>query len=399
MKKLFKGYSPWGFLSFRHENQEPPWYLTGYTPVKKIHKAASMGDITQVQRMLEFGDVDVNITDRKKRSESVRTALHYACAHGQSEMVALLLWYDCNIEARDRDESTALIKATQRQHEECVKILLENGADPNAIDAYQNAALHYTVYNNTVSIAARLLAFNADTEVKTKHGYTPLILAVLENKQEMVELLLQSDANINALDNYKRSALIHAMRAQSKDMISLLLQQGADASLMDVYGATARSHAVFETFQVLSKDASSNHLEPTTGKDRNNFDVKQDDCTPCTYPTQDNEEKMVQLPAKEEENIDTVAKLGSQVALEHQEKELEICEDCSPKAETCPECYPKTSLDHKIINPKPTTEEDEHSISSKTCCSSRGPRLGGYHYPAWWLTSICNSRATESDDF
>ncbi|EGW08613.1 hypothetical protein I79_011844 [Cricetulus griseus] len=189
------------------------------------------------------------------------------------------------------------------------------------------------------------------------------------------------------------------MRAQSKDMISLLLQQGADASLMDVYGATARSHAVFETFQVLSKDASSNHLEPTTGKDRNNFDVKQDDCTPCTYPTQDNEEKMVQLPAKEEENIDTVAKLGSQVALEHQEKELEICEDCSPKAETCPECYPKTSLDHKIINPKPTTEEDEHSISSKTCCSSRGPRLGGYHYPAWWLTSICNSRATESDDF
>lgn len=72
MKKLFKGYSPWGFLSFRHENQEPPWYLTGYTPVKKIHKAASMGDITQVQRMLEFGDVDVNITDRKKRSESVR---------------------------------------------------------------------------------------------------------------------------------------------------------------------------------------------------------------------------------------------------------------------------------------------------------------------------------------
>lgn len=72
MKKIFKGHSPWGFLSFRHvstENQEPPRYLTGYMPMKKIHKAASVGDITEVQRMLEFGHVDVNITDRKKRSE------------------------------------------------------------------------------------------------------------------------------------------------------------------------------------------------------------------------------------------------------------------------------------------------------------------------------------------
>lgn len=70
MKKIFKRHSPWGFLGFRHaENREPPWYLRRYTPVKKIHKAATAGDITQVQRMLEFGNVDVNVTDRKKRSE------------------------------------------------------------------------------------------------------------------------------------------------------------------------------------------------------------------------------------------------------------------------------------------------------------------------------------------
>ncbi|XP_051056511.1 putative coiled-coil domain-containing protein 144C [Phodopus roborovskii] len=357
MKKIFKGHSPWGFLGFRQENQELPWYLTGYTPVKKIHKAASVGDITQVQRMLEFGDVNVNITDRKKR-----TALHYACAHGQSEMVNLLLWYDCNIEARDRDESTALIKATQRQHKECVKILLENGADPNAIDANHNAALHYAVYNNSISIAATLLAFNADTEIKTKNGYTPLILAVIENKQEMVELLLQAAANINALDNFKRSALMHAMRAQSKNMISLLLQQGADTSLGNVYRATAQRHTDFETFQVFSQGPSSNNLEPTTGEGRHNFDIK-DDCIPCTYPTQDNKERMAQLPAKEEESIDTVDKLGS--------------------------------LAHEFRNPKPTTEEDEHSFNSKTSVA-QSPMLTESSlwigYPADWPEPVKFSR-------
>lgn len=84
MKKIFKGHSPWGFLSFMHaETQEPPKYLTGYMPVKKIHKAASMGDIPQVQKMLEFGDVDVNVTDRKKRLEGGRWGWEVARNRGR----------------------------------------------------------------------------------------------------------------------------------------------------------------------------------------------------------------------------------------------------------------------------------------------------------------------------
>ncbi|XP_055480022.1 ankyrin repeat domain-containing protein 26-like [Psammomys obesus] len=306
MKKIFKGHSPWGFLGFRHsESQDPPRYLTGYTPVKKIHKAASMGDIIQVQRMLEFGDVNVNVTDRKKR-----TALHYACAHGQSEMASLLLWYDCNIEARDRDESTALIKATQRQHEECVRILLEKGADPNTVDAYQNAALHYAVYNNNPSIAAKLLAFSANIEVKTKNGYTPLILAVLENKQEMVRLLVQSAADVNAQDNCRRSALIHAVRTQSKNMISFLLQQGADASLVDACGATAQSYSVFETVHLPSQDLGGSCPEPTAKEDRHSFDAK-DGCIACSHPFKKNGQRVAELPAEEEENLGGVDQLES----------------------------------------------------------------------------------------
>nr|XP_021488335.1 ankyrin repeat domain-containing protein 26-like [Meriones unguiculatus] len=307
MKKIFKGHSPWGFLGFRHsESQDPPKYLTGYTPVKKIHKAASMGDIIQVQRMLEFGDVNVNVTDRKKR-----TALHYACAHGQSEMASLLLWYDCNIEARDRDESTALIKATQRQHEECVRILLEKGADPNTVDAYQNAALHYSVYNNNPSIATKLLAFSANIEVKTKNGYTPLILAVLENKQEMVRLLVQSAADVNAQDNCKRSALIHAVRTQSKNMISFLLQQGADASLVDACGATAQSYSVFETVHLPSQDLGGSCPEPTAKEDGHSFDAKQDGCIACSHPIKKNGQRVAELPAEEEENVGAVDQLES----------------------------------------------------------------------------------------
>ncbi|XP_076794301.1 uncharacterized protein LOC117712380 isoform X2 [Arvicanthis niloticus] len=380
MKKIFKGHSPWGFLSFMHaETQEPPKYLTGYMPVKKIHKAASIGDIPQVQKMLEFGDVDVNVTDRKKR-----TALHYACAHGQSEMVSLLLWYDCNIEARDRDESTALIKATQRQHEDCVKILLQNGADSNAIDVHQNTSLHYAVYNNDTAIATKLLAFNADTEIKTKNGYTPLILAVLENKQDMVQLLLQAAADINALDNCKRSALIHAVRTQSKNIISLLLQQGADTSLVDIYGASAQSYTVFETFQVLSQGSRPSCPEGTTKED---LDSKGGHI-PCSHATKEDNQRM-------KENTDAVDKLGSQTASKHKEKELEICEDCNSEADSCPECYSKTSFAHRPSSHEPTEGEDGPTLSAKPPVS-QSPMLTDSSlwvgYPADWPEPIKFSR-------
>uniref|UniRef100_A0A8C6R611 Uncharacterized protein n=1 Tax=Nannospalax galili TaxID=1026970 RepID=A0A8C6R611_NANGA len=306
MKKIFTGQSPLGFLGFRHasaESQEMPSYLSGYKPVKRMHKAASVGDITQVQRMLIFEDVDVNITDRKKR-----TALHDASAHGQPEMVSLLLWYECNIDVCDRDKSTALIKATQCQHEKCVHILLENGADTNATYADQNTALHYAVHNNT-SIAAELLGHNADTKVKAKGGYTPLILAVLENKQEIAELLLKKEVDINALYHCNRSALIRAVRAQSKNMISLLLQQGANDSLVDVFGATAQSYSVFESFKVLSNSPGPRCPEPTIKGDAYDFDTK-NACTPRSCPIKESKQQIAELPAKEKAKAHAEETLG-----------------------------------------------------------------------------------------
>ncbi|GAB1295773.1 Ankyrin repeat domain 36 [Apodemus speciosus] len=308
--------------------------------------------------MLEFGDIDVNITDRKKR-----TALHYACAHGQSEMVSLLVWYDCNIEARDRDESTALIKATQRQHEDCVRILLENGADSNAIDAHQNTALHYAIYNNDNAIATKLLAFNADTEIKTKNGYTPLILAVLENKQDMVELLLQASADINALDNCKRSALIHAVRTQSKDMIVLLLQQGANASLVDIYGATAQSYAVFETFQVLSQGPGPSCPELTT-EDRHSFDTK-DGCRPCSRSAREDNQRV-------EESADAADKLG---------RNLEFVKIAIQKQIRVLNATLKQVFAHRPSNSEPIEVEDEPSLSTKGL-RFRSQRLHGTLQPS-----------------
>lgn len=50
----------------------------------------------------------------KNSSHSHRTALHYACAHGHLGVVTLLIERNCNVNARDDDKCTPLIKVERQ---------------------------------------------------------------------------------------------------------------------------------------------------------------------------------------------------------------------------------------------------------------------------------------------
>ncbi|KAB1257170.1 Ankyrin repeat domain-containing protein 26, partial [Camelus dromedarius] len=93
-----------------------------------------------------------------------RTALHLAC----TTVVALLTEWHCDLNARDKEGKTALIKAVQCQKEVCVTVLLEYRADPNLEDNCQNTALHYTILAGDMSVATKLLHYNANIEVTDK---------------------------------------------------------------------------------------------------------------------------------------------------------------------------------------------------------------------------------------
>ncbi|XP_013363831.1 PREDICTED: ankyrin repeat domain-containing protein 30A isoform X3 [Chinchilla lanigera] len=162
--------------------------------VRKLHKAASEGDVARVQHLLLLGKSSLNDRDEKRR-----TALHFACAYGHPGVVTLLVERKCDIDACDSDNNTALIKAVQCDQEKCVTLLLEHGANPNVANARGNTALHYAIYSENTSIAAKLLSHSANAEAKNKDGLTPLLLALRENRLQVAELLEKKKAN-NAVD-------------------------------------------------------------------------------------------------------------------------------------------------------------------------------------------------------
>ncbi|XP_078297190.1 uncharacterized protein LOC132676998 isoform X4 [Panthera onca] len=192
--------------------------------LRKIHKAACVGNAAQVQQILFFAENGVD--DRDKMN---RTALHLACAYGHPEVVTLLVERKCHLDLCDHENRTALMKAVQCQEEKCVNILLENGADPNIRDVSGNTALHYAAFGDNISIIEKLLLYNANTEARNKDNITPLLVAVNENKQQIVEVLVEKATNIHAEDKLKSYEII--CRHKEEIMLKNSLQNsnpGAD---------------------------------------------------------------------------------------------------------------------------------------------------------------------------
>uniref|UniRef100_A0A3Q1MC93 Uncharacterized protein n=1 Tax=Bos taurus TaxID=9913 RepID=A0A3Q1MC93_BOVIN len=223
-----------------------PGYRIRDRDLKKIHKAASEGNVAKVQQVLLLRKNGLNDRDKKNR-----TALHLACANGHSEVVALLLERKCQLNLGDSENKTALMKAIECQEEECAALLLEHGADPNVTDVNGNTALHYAVFCQNVSLAAKLLSYNANLEARNEDGLTPLLLGISERKQQMVEFLVKKEADIHAVDKMKRTALILAVNYECTDVVGLLLQRGADVFSPDVFGRTAEEYAAISGFNII----------------------------------------------------------------------------------------------------------------------------------------------------
>nr|XP_055187923.1 ankyrin repeat domain-containing protein 26-like [Nyctereutes procyonoides] len=192
------------------------------------------------EKMVAFlvEEANINAVDYAKRS-----ALHLACANGHVDIVKLLIDRKCQLNLRDGENTTALMKAVQSQEEACVDILLKHGANPDVKDNKGNTALHYAAFGENVTIAQKVLLRKGNVEIKNKDGLTPLLVAVNEKKEKMVAFLVE-EANINAVDYAKRSALHLACANGREDMVKLLVDRKCELNLRDGEDTTALMKAV-----------------------------------------------------------------------------------------------------------------------------------------------------------
>ena len=102
--------------------------------------------------------------------------------------------------------AAALTRAAAHGQQEVVRLLLEAGADAKWKDTFQRTALHVAAQCNRSEVVRILLEFGADMEAVDRYGLRPLHRAAQHDCLDVVKLLVEAGVDTNALDKGGRTA-------------------------------------------------------------------------------------------------------------------------------------------------------------------------------------------------
>ena len=144
-----------------------------------------------------------------------------------------------NINQKNVNGDTALIKSVLQENEEFVHMLINCGADINIQNNTGNSPLIISVDNGYTSISQMLLQHGADINRQNRDGDTALIKAVTQGYKELVDILIANKADVNMQNDSGNSPLVIAINKGFTLIAQALVENGADIYLENKSGECA----------------------------------------------------------------------------------------------------------------------------------------------------------------
>jgi len=168
----------------------------GAAATSDVADAAMRGDVAAV-RALVATKADVNAPQKDGS-----TALHWAAHRGNAELINLLIRSGANVKAATREGVTPLWLASVNGDATAVGALLEGGADPNEKLPLGRTPLMIASRTGNVAAMTALLDKGADPNAREAlRGTTPLMWAADEAHAPAVTLLVARGADVKARSN------------------------------------------------------------------------------------------------------------------------------------------------------------------------------------------------------
>ncbi|XP_012155551.1 protein TANC2 isoform X2 [Ceratitis capitata] len=225
--------------------------------------AAAQDHVTIVEDLLEMDGIDVNLMDEACGDLPLTAA---AC-NGCSDAVAILLSKGARIDARNKQDFTALWLAVKEGHWAVVEKLIQNGADiDEPVTAARKTPLMIAAEEGHIELLDLLIERGASLEAQDEEGFTALSWACLRGRQPAAKCLMERGCNRNHADNNGRTPLDLAAYQGSAALVLYLLEQGANIEHIDVNGMRPLDRAIacrnIQVVQVFLRRGAK--LGPTT---------------------------------------------------------------------------------------------------------------------------------------
>src|ERR1700691_817757 len=155
--------------------------------------AAESGDHAAAMRLVSVKGVNVNAT-----GADGSTAIMYAAANDDLELVRALIKAGANVKLQNQFGSSAITEAAIIGSAPIIDALLKAGADPNFRTTDGETPLMAAARSGKVDSAKALLAAGADINAKESWGGQSAIMwASAQCQADMVKFLASKDANLN----------------------------------------------------------------------------------------------------------------------------------------------------------------------------------------------------------
>jgi hypothetical protein len=134
-----------------------------------------------------------------------------------------------NVNATEADGSTAVMYAAANGDLELVNALIKGGANVKLKSQLGTSAITEASIIGSAPIISALLKAGADPNFKTPNAETPLMEAARSGKVDAAKALLDAGAEINAKETWgEQSALMWAAAQSQADMVKFLASKGAN---------------------------------------------------------------------------------------------------------------------------------------------------------------------------
>ena len=130
------------------------------------------------------------------------TCLHVALIRNCSKnMISAILDHGADVNARNKQNITALIIACAKRNKDTINVLLNEGADPNIADANGNTCLHYTTQNERCKeVLQARISHGVALDATNKGNVTALMIACKNENKEAINVLLNAGTEPNIAD-------------------------------------------------------------------------------------------------------------------------------------------------------------------------------------------------------